>query len=282
MTNYNESSEDREGSGGAAPGRAESGENPAEFGAGAGGPRPSDADLFLSPHSDDVCFSLGDLAARRGAGTLLTVYSRSRHIAGPAAKAASVDEVTARRLAEDAAFAAACNLAVEDLELSEAPLRGHRPFELDGLAREVETLEPLLLDRIRGLAARRKPPDRPWLFCPAGIGGHLDHAAIMTAIARNLDKLQAIYWVCFYEELPYASSVLTRSIGLRRLAQTLPQFTLTRRHWEMTDDGKRKLDLVRLYASQFAAPPAHIAPFSPALYLAHAPHESVWTVQRRS
>jgi len=32
-------------------------------------------DIYLQPHSDDVCFSLGALAHRRRRGLLLTVFS---------------------------------------------------------------------------------------------------------------------------------------------------------------------------------------------------------------
>jgi len=278
---YRDAGENREGREYLAA-RDDASENPGEFGAGTGGPAPSAGDLYLSPHSDDICFSLGELAHRRQAGTLLTLYSRSSYVAEPSAQAAlSADRVTARRLAEDAAFAGSCGLGVETLDLCDALLRGAQPFALEDLETQVEALEPVLLGRIRDLAGRREREDRTWLFCPCGIGGHVDHVAAMTAVARNLERLQETHRVCFYEDLHYASIVLARSVGLRRLAQSLPRFTLLRRQWPIAGDGRGKLALVRLYASQLAAPPTSIERFSPAIYAGATSHEAVWTVQRR-
>lgn len=282
MADYRDGGKNRESSiGGDAPDGADACENPGEFDPGASGPLPSAADLFLSPHSDDICFSLGELARRRRAGTLLTVFSRSLYVAEPAPQANSSDQVTAVRCAEDAAFAAGCCLAVETMGLRDARVRGRESFSLDALASEVKALEPVLLGWIGDFAGRRQPTDRPWMFCPSGIGGHLDHVAVMTVVARNLENLQETHRVCFYEDLHYASNVLARSVGLRRLAQTLPRFTLLRREWPLADGGIAKLNLIRLYASQFAALPASITRFTPAIYAGGAPHEAVWVAQLR-
>ena len=40
----------------------------------------SPMDLYLSPHCDDICFSLGALAHRRQAGTLLTILPISGYV----------------------------------------------------------------------------------------------------------------------------------------------------------------------------------------------------------
>lgn len=276
-TDYKRTGENREGL--AASDRSEPGENPAEFGNGTG-PPPNRADLFLSPHSDDVCFSLGDLARRRQAGTLFTIFSRSQYVAIPRTSVnGSADEITAERLAEDEAFASACGLITESLGLRDAPMRGRLPFALENLAIEAQALEPVLFDQILFLAGRRKPADRPWLFCPSGIGGHIDHVAVMTVVARNIDMLQQIYRVCFYEDLHYASNILARSTGLHRLAQNLPEHTFIRRQWRIAE--AEKLNLIRLYASQFPVLPTSVEQFIPAIYLGQVPHEAVWTVQRR-
>lgn len=283
MSDYKSDGNNRERNAGAsAPEGTDLGETPAKFGTGIAGPMPSGGDLYLSPHADDICFSLGELVRNRRAGTLLTVFSRSGYLAQPAAQAAnSPDQISAIRSAEDAAFAAGCNLALEPLGLPDARLRGLDSFSLDALASEAEALEPVLLDRLRDLAVRRDGTDRPWMFCPSGIGGHLDHVAIMTVVARNLENLQKIHRVCFYEDLHYASNVLARSVGLRRLAQTLSRFTLLRRDWPLAQSGSAKLDLLRLYPSQFAVLPTSIDRFTPAIYAGGTPHEAVWVPQRR-
>ena len=40
----------------------------------------SPLDLYLSPHCDDICFSLGAMAHRRRAGTLLTILPISGYV----------------------------------------------------------------------------------------------------------------------------------------------------------------------------------------------------------
>lgn len=258
------------------------GDHPGEFGTALNGPSPSPADLFLSPHADDICFSLGDLARRRRAGTLLTIFSRSAYVAPrPAAATMSAAAVSELRLAEDAAFAAACGLVMETGGLPDAPLASRASFAVDAVVDATQRLEPLLLDRVASLRARHPTASRPWLFCPSGIGGHVDHVAVMNVVARRIDTLQSIYKVCFYEDLPYASDVLKRSTGLRRLAHSLPRHTLVRCSWELGAGVAEKIDLLRLYPSQFAVAPSSLDDFSPAPYVGRTPHEAVWTVQPR-
>lgn len=289
MTNFSDA--DRKDQGGPTPvpdapvadDRHDTGDNPSDVATAQSGPPPSPADLYLSPHSDDVCFSLGALTQRRRAGTLLTIYSRSRYQADPPVTSMmSADEVTAMRLAEDAAFAAACGLVTEDMGLDDSEMRGRPPFALDDAEQVSTRLQPLLLEQIFRLADRHKMAERPWLFCPSAIGGHVDHVAIMAVVAGNIDRLLETYRVCFYEDLYYASNLLQRSIGLRCLARSLPQHTLYRRQWEIGSAQGNKLDLVRLYRSQFKTLPTAIDAYSPALYIETVPHEAVWTVHRRA
>lgn len=57
---------------------------------------------------------------------------------------------------------------------------------------------------------------RPWLFCPAGIGDHVDHVAVRTVIAGHLDALGHSYRVAFYEDLHYAADPEKRRLGPER------------------------------------------------------------------
>jgi hypothetical protein len=249
------------------------------------------ADLFLAPHADDVCFSLADLVSRRRAGRLLTIFSESDYLARSRSAPDAVD-VTRIRLAEDAAFAAACGLVLDPLGLPDARRRGEAIFSQGGLGAAVQGLEAALLGRILAAVGDQNGGDqdggdrasgeRAWLFAPAGIGGHVDHVAVMTIVARNLERLLARYQVCFYEDLPYASDVLKRSIGLRRLANAAPRHTLIRHQWPVGASEPGKVGLLRLYASQFAAEPSSLQGFSPAPYIAQTPHEAVWVARPRA
>jgi hypothetical protein len=173
-------------------------------------------DVWLAPHSDDICFSLGLTAFRRRCGTLLTAFPLSGYHAGlpRAQQGAEALTVTRLRLAEDAAFARACGLAVACLEFEDAALTGWPPFDAGRTHEQAARVEGALLAALRGPAVGRAPQLRPWLFCPAGIGGHVDHLALRAVVARHFDALRALYRIAFYEDLHYASDAAARTAGL--------------------------------------------------------------------
>jgi hypothetical protein len=246
---------------------------------------PADArsphDLFLSPHSDDLCFSLGALAFRRRAGTLLTVFSKSTYLApGRRPLVVRLQDVSSRRSAEDAAFASACGLAVRESGLDDAMARGRKVFDLSPAEKDAARLEaqlvPALLDLASGTAAGEN--ERPWLFCPAGIGGHIDHVILCMAVARHIEPLTRRWRVCFYEDLFYAAEPMARFSGLHRLTQALQGRPLVRRSGALGALTPTKLELIGLYESQFDNLPTTIGEFTPATGENDAPHEAVWVV----
>lgn len=243
---------------------AVSGGGPA-FPAAAGSPD----DLYLAPHFDDICFSLGALAAARRAGTVVTFCTRSRYVARedgvPADEGARIRHVSALRRAEDARFAAACGLRQECLDLPEAVLRGRRPFQTEAAAQDW----PIFAEALQRLPAAAAA--RPWLFCPSGIGGHVDHVALRRAVVADLQHLSARYRVAFYEDLHYASHRWPRLRALAGLRRQVPG--LRRFH---VPGNAQKLALIRLYESQFDVLPLSLARFTPAAWQAGL-HEAIWT-----
>jgi hypothetical protein len=96
----------------------------------------SPMDLYLSPHSDDICYSLGALAHRRKAGTLLTILPLSGYLPRrDEVPRPPAEQVTRERMAEDARFAAPCNLQLRFLELGCATYLGHGSNELPWVSR---------------------------------------------------------------------------------------------------------------------------------------------------
>jgi LmbE family N-acetylglucosaminyl deacetylase len=238
-------------------------------------------DLYLAPHTDDVCFSLGAWACARGAGQLLTVFPRSRYQVASALGAATASaDVTRRRLAEDARFAQACGLTTRYLDLPDASARGEPPFEAAGTNALAGTItQPLraaLLGSLLGLAPRTKP----LLACPAGIGGHVDHRAVCLAVIDQLPALENVYQVGFYEDLHYASDPGLRAQGLQALAAMLAPRVLQRITLRLDPAQQAlKLQLVGLYASQMTPTLRGLAAFTPAAGPAVAPHEAIWMLQ---
>jgi LmbE family N-acetylglucosaminyl deacetylase len=234
------------------------------------------ADVFISPHFDDVCFSLGALAAARRAGVVLTVCSQSKHVENYSAMPADPQElaraVSSLRCAEDAHFAERCGLRQVCLGLAEATLRGRKPFDAAMAAVDLPLFEQPLIEALVALR-REQASVRPWLFCPTGIGGHVDHVAIRLAVVRYLRELSTQYKIGFYEDLPYASRLRRRLRAVAALRANTPGL---RRRIVRVDAGD-KLALVRLYASQFATPPSDLKRFTPALLRPAAPHEAIWT-----
>lgn len=231
--------------------------------------------VHLSPHYDDTCFSLGILARSVARGQILNLFTRDayapRHGIRWATDAETVTRAVAIREAEDIRFAAECRLVREDLGLDSAALRGRGSRDLAGLADDRRQLDRPLraaLDRIE----RAAPPDRPIaLFVPAGIGGHVNHVAVMTFVAQA--DLGPRWRAFFYEDLPYAAAKPARRQGLLRLLDLMRGRPA--RH-VLPFAAPEKLRLVNLYPSQFTEDVTDLARFTPAAR-PHAPHEAVWT-----
>jgi LmbE family N-acetylglucosaminyl deacetylase len=243
-------------------------------------PRPTAFDVYLSPHPDDVCFSLGMLAARRNTGALLTIFSTSRFVAEaaplPTDPASELRWVTALRQAEDRQFAGATGLRLIDLGLLDAPLRGRDPFDDSHVTEDASLIERPLLEAIELATVGRPAGFRPWLFCPMGIGGHADHLAVLAAVLGNLQQLDRVHRIAFYEDLPYASKLWLRLTGIARFNCAWRGPELKRCSLYLGPDTERKLALIRIYESQFRRLPSSIAMFSPARILPSVPHEGLW------
>ena len=236
--------------------------------------------LYLSPHHDDVCFSIGHLASRQG-GALINLFTTSRYVAAPMELPGAIDEqvavITGLRRAEDEAFTGAAGLTRHDLGFSEPPVLGRRPFDLEDQDQAVAELSarltPYLLALLDGGG-----PDPAMLFCPMGIGGHRDHLATFLAIRGIAAQLSNRCALLLYEDLHYASNPLARRAGLQRAEQVFAGSAFTAMAVRMTaQEAARKMELVGLYASQHSAQP-RLAQFTPASELAPEPHEIVWRV----
>jgi hypothetical protein len=178
---------------------------------------------------------------------------------------------------EDTAFTAACGLRAEFLQVMGASLLGRRPFDLGFADDNAKRIEAPLIGLLLQLAAERGQGVRPWLFCPSGIGGHVDHVAIRLVTAQHYDRLAPLYRLAFYEDLPYASQPRARLAGLAPLLRGLHGRSLRRHAWLLGDKAGIKLSLIRLYESQFLEPPSSFDSFTPAAESSLAPHEAVWT-----
>lgn len=239
-------------------------------------------DIYLSPHHDDVCFSLGHRAALTG-GELVNLFTRSRYveagIALPKGEEERITAVTALRQREDEAFAKVARLRRHDLGLSEPPVLGISPFDHQYLRTHVEELSSRLIPLIMSLIEGQGTKSRARLYCPMGIGGHRDHVGTLVSVRRNLDQLAEHCDVLLYEDLPYASSAGARDQGLSQARSVYRGFEISPVMCALAPHAAaQKLALVQLYSSQLAQPPDP-GQFTPASGLSQ-PHEIVWELSR--
>ena len=234
--------------------------------------------IYLSPHHDDICFSLAHFASRYR-GELVNLYTCSRYVAAaldlPADDAARVEAVTRLRREEDLRFVQAAQLVRHDLELPEPALLGRHSRDLTELDDEIATLSARLVPFLLDLLPNAGPAN---LFCPMGIGGHRNHVTTLLAIRAAYDALRTRCSVFLYEDLHYASEPQAREAGLQRAAQVFAGCQLTGSAVQLDPaESARKMQWIGLYASQHRAPPRE-ADFTPASGLAAGLHEIVWRV----
>ena len=267
----------------------------ASFGLGVGAPHKHD--LYLSPHCDDVAFSLGQHATDAGKGRLLVLFSRSTYMMNkkqradekidglaPEDKIAAVSKI---RCNEERAFAAKVGMEVTFADLDDAPVRGRETADTEpapddstrflGRLSDDETgrLAARIMDQIRHPAVGGSGR-KPTLYCPAGIGRHLDHLVVRNTVIRHLSELKGTYGIAFYEELRYSSDRHAREDGLRDLFIQLRP-TLPWRHIVTLPDPAKKLELVNMYPSQFDKPVQELREFTPGTRVSGAaPHEALW------
>jgi LmbE family N-acetylglucosaminyl deacetylase len=235
-------------------------------------------DVYLQPHSDDICFSLGALAAMRKHGALLTVCPIAGYVpVRPGEAPPPAELVTKMRMQEDREFCKASGLEPRFLEIPCGSYLGYRPFGLERAEENARRIGPPMLEDLLTPAVDANNGARPWLFCPAGVGGHVDHVAIRMVIAERYDKLAGKYRIAFYEDLHYASEPLARRRGVKRLLETPIGSRLRRRVIPLGGEAAKKLSLIQLYRSQFLESPVSLAEFVPATRVPSPPHEAIWT-----
>jgi hypothetical protein len=231
----------------------------------------SQHDLYLSPHFDDICFSLGAFASRRRQGILLTFFSNSIHVAkhtdNPGRAIGNrLAVVSTLRRDEDLAFAQKVGLHQVVAGLDEATFRGRGSWDTEKSADDAVLLNHSVMNAIAAAVQSRPIRPRPWLYCPMGIGGHVDHLSILRIIIENYHVLQAAFRIAFYEDLHYASNWRARVIGLARFHNLVAPLT-PRRFMHLVGDAQHKLKLINLYRTQFAHLPTSIRRFTPQLFL---------------
>lgn len=166
--------------------------------------------LFISPHEDDLAFSLGCafIDGFFNAGVIITVFSISNNTIDNRDK--NIHNVSKTRKQENEDFFSNCSGSYNLIYLDrlDAPLRlGIKDNQVfNRLSSDINEKEKqYIYFSLKPLAKKSGI-----LFAPLGLGFHVDHI-LLNEVACNLsieNKLPA----AFYEDLPYASRLEPRDI----------------------------------------------------------------------
>jgi LmbE family N-acetylglucosaminyl deacetylase len=166
--------------------------------------------IYLSPHYDDAAFSLGGWIGSRPGGLLVNIFTRSEYTASKVIS--GVDAVSELRAREDKVFAERLQLEARAMGLKEPSLLGRKSRDVSGVEQDAghlrQALTALLDERV---------VEQTVIFCPAGIGGHVNHLATRLVAWEWATARGAERQLRFYEDLPYASSWRYRRRGLADL-----------------------------------------------------------------
>jgi len=170
-------------------------------------------EFIISPHPDDAALSAAAILAGAGRKTvgsvsrivLMDCFTRAAWWRLP--RVAAPSEIQRFRAAEESLLARLCGVALMELGLPEALLRGQT-------IQSVTTAEPSAADEmvrteieatITSHAAKCDLWQCRW-HLPLGVGNHLDHRIVRDASLAALRRLGVGEGtISFYEELPYTA-----------------------------------------------------------------------------
>lgn len=176
--------------------------------------------LILSPHCDDIAFSLGASMMAREWGDDVTgavIFSESRYSLRNGWNNDTAAQ-TAVRNAEERSAAALAGYRVEFLGFPEPGVRpgytqvtdifsADRDFTRDGVWEGMDT-------RLHALLGEFDAAGGGIVLSPLGVGRHVDHRMTAAAFHATLPQLPRVT-PAFYEDLPYAARFTSQEI--RRL-----------------------------------------------------------------
>lgn len=221
--------------------------------------------ILVSPHPDDVALSLGGMIV----GDLLpkpligvTAFTKSAHVSygytgvspliegilptryrsvSRLKKKLVMMEITRHRKREDLRFFKSRDIPYIDLNLLEAPLRGHRHIMRVShlLERDIAAIEA-----IRSAVSKlTSKVETGYIIIPLGLRNHIDHKIVRDACLGVCGNLCPV----FYEDLPYAADISLEEIDK---AVTLLDSSLCPQVFDIQEYLETKIDNLRFYSSQ--------------------------------
>lgn len=166
--------------------------------------------LLLSPHADDIAYSVGGLVSllfSRADLFLTTIFGRSGWVLPHASYGRSINAVSLEREREDREYCTRQYISYEQLYCLDSNVMGYS----DTMELCITTSEDSRTDGavtlIRDAVARCAPEV---LLAPCGLGGHIDHQIVRLAV-DGVDNVEVFY----YEDIPYCSSLPLSTIEMQ-------------------------------------------------------------------
>ncbi|MDB6049419.1 MAG: GlcNAc-PI de-N-acetylase family protein [Pseudomonas sp.] len=172
--------------------------------------------LLLSPHADDVAYSIGGIVARlsmRSDLRLITVFGRSGWALPQASCEKSADAISAEREREDRAYCARRWIDYDILPCPDSFLMGYDKAKELRIAATDDPRTEDVVTLIHNAVARGMPQV---VLAPCGLGEHVDHQIVRIA-ADGLHHVDVLY----YEDVPYSSSLPLFELERQLVAQGL-------------------------------------------------------------
>ncbi|EER22289.1 MULTISPECIES: PIG-L deacetylase family protein [spotted fever group] len=155
--------------------------------------------ILLSPHHDDIAFSIGGMISiycytKNIKCYLINIFNKTKYCL-PTCKTTNVNK---QRNAEDNRFAKQFSLNKINLNFPDSSVLRHTAHS-EIICTPHDIRRSFLMQKLNKIFKYIKPNK---IFCPLGIGGHIDHKMvkeICLEIFRN-----NYHNLVFYEDLPYA------------------------------------------------------------------------------
>jgi len=155
---------------------------------------------ILSPHIDDAAYCLAltisKCAKSKMEITIINCFTVTKWAIRFVSK--DVKEISDLRKKEDVEFYNNYKvpITIVNLDLLDAPLRNGFIFQ----EKSFEETEWQIVEHLKNYLGKNR---EGILFCPLGIGDHIDHAICREAVVHLYEKMD----VLFFEDLPYASRI---------------------------------------------------------------------------
>ncbi len=236
--------------------------------------------IYLSPHHDDVCFSLATTISKNIDSHIFNIFTRSnftfQKIDSQLNPDQIIENVSKIRDLEDETFAKTLAIGRSNFSLIDASVKGLNPFDLADIQDEINDISSQILPDLFEMLNQSKSDN--FIYCPMGVGKHRNHLSTLISILDNFNDLHSRSKVFFYEELPYSSNKYNKGEAVTRLKEAFPNNQLIR-HITKLSSGQfeEKMQLISIYKSQHL-PTVDSHSFIPYDSLITLPHEAYWEV----